>query len=274
VLNPFAQFLTFPDQTTRLRRDHEKYLTLIDTIAFVHQHQRPIRVAESAGQRVEYIEATLADIELANEIAHDVLGRSLDELPPQTRRLLTLIDGHVGAECQRQAIRRTEYRFARRTLREAIAWGDTQLRLHLERLVELEYLIPRRDGAGGKFTYELAYEVADSGDDKPRAQVAGLIEPAALQALVEARAASAAPMVAKSRGSDPEVAGRLRGDSGSLAGMSRGAKSADQPASMRVLAQNPDDEAEQHFQPTPRAGTSYTHTNGAELASLAAAAGA
>ena len=40
VLNPFASFLTFPDQTTRLRRDHEKYLTLIDVIAFVHQQDR------------------------------------------------------------------------------------------------------------------------------------------------------------------------------------------------------------------------------------------
>jgi len=270
VLNPFAQFLTFPDQTTRLRRDHEKYLTLIDTIAFVHQHQRPIRVAERAGQRVEYIEATLADIALANEIAHDVLGRSLDELPPQTRRLLTLIDDHVGAECQRLGLRRTEYRFARRTLREAIAWGDTQLRLHLERLVELEYLIPRRDGAGGKFTYELAYELADGGDDKPRAQVAGLIEPAALQALV--LGTSATTMAPKSRGSDPQVAGRLRGDSGPVAGMSRGAASADKPASIRVPSENADDEAEQHFQPMPRAVTSYT--NGAELAALAAAAGA
>jgi hypothetical protein len=271
VLNPFAQFLTFPDQTTRLRRDHEKYLTLIDTIAFVHQHQRPVLTAERAGQRVEYIEATLADIELANEIAHDVLGRSLDELPPQTRRLLKLIDGHVGAECQRQAIRRTEYRFARRTLREAIAWGDTQLRLHLERLVELEYLIPRRDGAGGKFTYELAYELAQQGDDKPRAQVAGLITPAALQALATElnTATTATATVTKSRGADPEVAGRLRGDSGPVAGMSRGAASADKPASMRVAAVDAEDEAEQHFQPAPRSRASYT--NGTEAPSLAAA---
>ncbi len=274
VLNPFAQFLTFPDQTTRLRRDHEKYLTLIDTIAFVHQHQRPIRVAERAGQRVEYIEATLADIELANEIAHDVLGRSLDELPPQTRRLLKLIDGHVGAECQRQGLRRSEYRFARRTLREAIAWGDTQLRLHLERLVELEYLIPRRDGAGGKFTYELAYELADAGDDKPRAQVAGLITPAALKALVAKAntAATATTTVAKSRGSDPQVAGRSRGDSGPVADMSRGAASADKPASMRVPAEDADDEAEQHFERARHSRTSYT--NGTEAPSLAAAAGA
>ncbi len=275
VLNPYAQHLTFPDQTTRLRRDHEKYLTLIDTIAFVHQHQRPIHVAERGdgtnAQRVEYIEATIADIALANEIAHDVLGRSLDELPPQTRRLLKLIDVHVGAECQRQAIRRTEYRFARRTLREAIAWGDTQLRLHLERLVELEYLIPRRDGAGGKFTYELAYELTDEltdvGGDKPRAQVAGLITLAALQAL----ASETTTTVEKSRGAEPQVAVRLRATSGPVAGMSRDIESADKPASMRVVAEDADDEAEQHVQPTAPARRSYAQNMGAS--SLAAAVG-
>jgi hypothetical protein len=272
VLNPYANHLTFPDQTTRLRRDHEKYLTLIDTIAFVHQHQRQVQVAERAGQRVEYIEASIADIALANEIAHDVLGRSLDELPPQTRRLLKLIDGHVGAECQRQAIRRADYRFARRTLREAIAWGDTQLRLHLERLVELEYLIARRDGAGGKFTYELAYELAG---DK-RAQVAGLIEPAALQAL--ALEDEATTTAAKSRGTEPQVAGRLRATSGPVAGMSRGAVSGDKSASMRVPSQDAEDEAQRHVSPTPEARRSYTsrtsHTQqGAEAASLAAAVG-
>ena len=257
VLNPFAKFLTFPDQTTRLRRDHEKYLTLIDVIAFVHQHQRPIKSAERAGQRVEYIEATLADVELANRIAHDVLGRSLDELPPQTRRLLTLIDGHVGAECQRQAIRRADYRFARRTLREAIAWGDTQLRLHLERLVELEYLIPRRDGAGGKFTYELAYELADAGDDKQRAQVAGLIDVATLKALMADT--KDAPTTPKSRGAAPELAGRLRATSAPVAGMSRASASADQPASMRAAAVDADDDAQTHCSGLNGIGTPYPH---------------
>jgi DNA primase len=252
VLNPFAQFLTFPDQTTRLRRDHEKYLTLIDVIVFVHQHQRPIKTAERGGQRVEYVEATIADIELANRIAHDVLGRSLDELPPQTRRLLTLIDGHVRAECGRQAIKRADYRFARRTLREAIDWGDTQLRLHLERLVELEYLIARRDGAGGKFTYELAYEIAG----EQRAQVAGLIDVAMLEALMaDAKAAPTAPM---SRGVGPEVAGRLRGDSAPVAGLSRASASPAKPASMRVASEQAGDAAPTHCSAPLRKPESYT----------------
>jgi len=179
VLNPYAQFLTFPDQTTRLRRDHEKYLTLIDTIAFIHQHQRAIKTAHRGAQRIEYIEVQLSDIELANRIAHDVLGRSLDELPPQTRRLLKQVDGYVVAECQRQGIKRADLRFSRRTLREAIAWGDTQLKIHLARLVELEYLITHRTKTGG-FDYELVYDTVASGGEHGSLRLPGLADVASL----------------------------------------------------------------------------------------------
>jgi len=225
VLNPYARFLTFPDQTTRLRRDHEKYLTLIDTIAFIHQHQRTVKTAQRGEQTIEYIEVTLADIELANRIAHDVLGRSLDELPPQTRRLLKLIDGYVNEQCAAQSIKRTDFFFSRRALREAINWGDTQLRLHLERLVELEYIAAKREGSGGKFVYELAYVV----NCETRAQVAGLIEVDALEAL------AVTATMPKSRGSTPEVAGRSRGDSAPFAGRLRPDESPTVALSIRVI---------------------------------------
>ena len=163
VLNPYAQFLTFPDQTTRLRRDHEKYLTLIDTIAFLHQHQRAVATTRRGGCDIEYIEATLDDIALANRIAHEVLGRSLDELPPQTRRLLQAIDGFVATCAASTETRRADIRFSRRTLREAIQWGDTQLKLHLARLVELEYIVVHRAANNG-FDYEMVYDLAAAGD--------------------------------------------------------------------------------------------------------------
>src|SRR5271167_4328661 len=91
VVNPYANRLTFLDDRTRTRRDHEKYLTLIDTIALLHQHQRVLRTANYGDRQVRYIEVTLEDIALANRLAHEVLGRTLDELPPQTRRLLGLV---------------------------------------------------------------------------------------------------------------------------------------------------------------------------------------
>ena len=42
----------------------------------------------------------LDDIAVANRLACEVLGRSVDELPPQTRRLLGLVDEMVTAACQ------------------------------------------------------------------------------------------------------------------------------------------------------------------------------
>jgi len=80
--------LTFLDDRTRMRRDHAKYLTLIEAITLLRQHQRDIKALRQGGAVIEYIEVTLEDIALANRLAHEVLGRSLDELPPQTRRVL------------------------------------------------------------------------------------------------------------------------------------------------------------------------------------------
>jgi len=91
VVNPYGEKLTFLDDRTRTRRDHKKYLTLIRTIALLHQHQREVKTRIERGRAVEYIEATLGDIAAANALAHDVLGRCLDDMPPQTRRLLGII---------------------------------------------------------------------------------------------------------------------------------------------------------------------------------------
>ncbi len=178
VRNPYADALTFPDERTRLRRDHEKYLTLIDTIALLHQHQRALRTAEHDGQRIEYIEVTLGDIEIANRLAHEALGRSLDELSPQTRRLLELVTGMVEKHCAAQAIARADYRFSRRDVREATSWSDFQVKMHMHKLEELEYVLVHRGGRGQSFVYELLYDGAGR-DGKPF--LMGLIDGAALK---------------------------------------------------------------------------------------------
>jgi len=157
VANPFAEKLTFIDDKTRTRRDHLKYLTLIRAIALLHQYQREVKTVDHKGQALRYIEVTAADIETANRLAHEVLGRSLDELPPQTRTLLRHIHRMVAAACQRQGIEQKDYRFSRRDVREATGWGNTQLKVHLRRLEEMEYLLVHRGGRGQSFVYELFY---------------------------------------------------------------------------------------------------------------------
>ncbi len=158
VANPYAPELTFLDDRTRTRRDHGKYLTLIRAIALLHQHQRPVKTIQQAGQVVEYIEVALSDIALANRLAHEVLGRSLDDLPPQARRLLLLLDRMVDERCAKAGIERSAYRFSRREVRDHLGWSDFQVRTHMEKLVALEYVLVHRGGRGQLFCYELLYD--------------------------------------------------------------------------------------------------------------------
>ena len=161
VVNPFADDLTFLDDKTRTRRDHMKYLTLIRTIALLHQHQRPRSRRSSIGDgRCAISRSRRGDIELANALAHEVLGRTLDELPPQTRRLLEhaasagRVDGmHAGSR-----FARADLRFTRRQIRALTGWGDTQLKVHLSRLAELEYVLIHRMKVGQGHDYELLYD--------------------------------------------------------------------------------------------------------------------
>ena len=69
VTNPYAPGLTFLDIQTRTRRDHMKYLTLIRSIALLHQHQRPRKTVQHNGKPFEYIEVALHDIAVANRLA-------------------------------------------------------------------------------------------------------------------------------------------------------------------------------------------------------------
>ncbi|MBD2801212.1 DNA primase, partial [Xenorhabdus sp. M] len=50
VVNPYASQLTFMSDKTRTRRDHMKYLTLIQSIALLHQYQREVKAAEHRGK--------------------------------------------------------------------------------------------------------------------------------------------------------------------------------------------------------------------------------
>ena len=68
-------------------------------------------------------------------------------------------------------------RFTRRELREATGWGDTQLKVHLARLVELEYLLVHRAERGQGYVYELAGQAGRG----RRPFVMGLIDVAALK---------------------------------------------------------------------------------------------
>lgn len=157
VVNPFANQLSFLSDKTRTRRDHMKYLTLIRTIALLHQYQREVKTVIHNGKPLKYIEVTLEDIDTANRLANEILGRTLDELPPQTRRLLMLISDMVQARCTALKLDKQDYRFSRRDVREHVGWTDFQIKTHMKKLEQMEYVLVHRGGRGQSFVYELMY---------------------------------------------------------------------------------------------------------------------
>ena len=224
VVNPYADQLTFLSDKTRTRRDHEKYLTLIDTIALLHQYQRTVKSARGAdGEALEYIEVIAADIEQANRLTHEVLGRSLDELPPQTRRLLTLVAGMVGECGAALELARRDIRFSRKDVREKTGWGDTQLKIHLGRLAELEYLLVHRADRGQGHVYELLYD----GDGSMAPHLIGLLDAGALGSYDKRRSGQKQPQSTPGR---PPVGG--------WSAPGRGGPSGGKPAAARAASES------------------------------------
>jgi DNA primase len=154
VVNPYANLLTFTSKSLRARRDHTKYLNLIQAISYLFQYQRQTHTVDYGGEAVEYINVTLADIYRANELAAEVLGRSLDELSPPSRKLLMLIrrmcEERAGEEDR-------ETHFTRRDIREYSGWSDFQVKTHIRQLEELEYLYSTVGKKGKEYVYELVY---------------------------------------------------------------------------------------------------------------------
>jgi hypothetical protein len=209
VVNPYADQLTFLDHQTRSRRDHMKYLTLIRAIALLHQHQREVKTLTHEGHELRYIEVTPKDIELANELALEVFSRTVDELLPQTRKLLTQLYEWVGGNCERMGSSQADFRFTRKQVREGLGCRDTQLRIHLDRLVSLEYVLAHRGRQGLGYTYELVFQ---GEDPNGRARLLGLIDPSCL---------ASTPTMTTSRGQHADFAGGLRVDDGVVSGGAR-----------------------------------------------------
>jgi hypothetical protein len=77
VVNPFMEYLTYPTERLLFRREQQKYLSLMNAIALLHQHQRETKREVEGDIEVEYVEVTVADVALANLLAQDVLSRAL-----------------------------------------------------------------------------------------------------------------------------------------------------------------------------------------------------
>jgi DNA primase len=155
VVNPFEPLLSYRDDRLAYRRDHPKYLNLILAVTFLHQMQRPRKHDPELG---DYIETTLDDIAIANELAHQLFGQSQDDLSFPSRQLLRLVGDYVSHRAAEEKKPPGAVEFTRRELREAIKWTEARLRLHLCELMRLEYVQATSGKWGKSFSHQLAVD--------------------------------------------------------------------------------------------------------------------
>jgi hypothetical protein len=188
VVNRYADQLSYADDRLQGRRDQPKYLNLINAVALLRQMQkqaRPVRNGEAG--TVAYIEVDKEDIRLANELATEILGHSLDELSRPATDLLQLLvkmqqagpaphapDGAKGTAKEKnpgrrppatdEAVRREAQwvqaapAFTRRQIREFTGWGNARVHRYLQELIELEFVLMEHGRNGVLHRYRLAYD--------------------------------------------------------------------------------------------------------------------
>ncbi len=163
VKNPYSHLLSYGDDRLQGRRDQPKYLNLIKSIAFLRQMQKSLKYEQKNGNAIPYIEVDAQDIEIANKLTHEILGRSLDELSRPGRDLLLLLDDMVERLFQEameknNKLKRTDICFSRRDIREFTGWTNSRVHRHLKELVDLEYVLVESGRNGSIYRYHLAYE--------------------------------------------------------------------------------------------------------------------
>ncbi len=156
VVNPFVEYLTYPSEKLIHRREQRKYLSLINSIALLHQYQREIKTAKRGEIEIEYVEVELSDIALANELAEEILGKAMDELAPPVRGMFEAITKACREKAAELKIKTEDVQLTRREIREMTAWSDWQVRMYCQKLVEMEYLFAVQAMNGKPSVYQLA----------------------------------------------------------------------------------------------------------------------
>jgi DNA primase catalytic core len=157
VKNEFEDELKrFYRSKLRSRRDYQKYIDLINTIALAHQYQREIKSAvDPTGATFQYIEATHEDIAIADDLLKDIMEQSVDERTPASKKMLEILTAWNEELPLNQP---RPYRWTRREIRERTGWSDTQVRMVLGQLVDLEYLVQIGQGGRGNL---VRYQLTD-----------------------------------------------------------------------------------------------------------------
>ena len=169
VVNPYTQYLDFAVSSQKTRRDHEKYLTLMDCVTLFHQHQREI-FTDASGQKC--VRTHLIDVAIAHFMARRLFPVTLDELPPQTRSFFDKNEAYIVKLADEKHVDVLNVWIYRLDMRRVTKLSNSRTAEHADRLIAYEYMVCRRDENG--IAYRLRFTPEENGHIRPGLQLADL----------------------------------------------------------------------------------------------------
>ena len=147
VVNPYADKLIIPESVFKPLRTNAHYLQFIEAISFVHQYQREIKTDITG---TPFIETTLEDIALANELLKEVLLAKSDELTKSCRDFLETLKILLQKEKKQS--------FFRSDIRASLKINPHNLNHYLKTLHFYGYI---KSVGGNRYKGGYEYEITD-----------------------------------------------------------------------------------------------------------------
>ncbi len=159
VYNPYCKYIRFPSARPSMRRAYEQYLTMIDTICYLRQMQKPdeIRSNPATGEEITCKACDLDDYRLAYDLfTGGLLQNSGFDIPTGTRKLHEAIREMVRAQAEKQNLKVNEVSFIQKQIREYTQLGGEFIKKHIRILTAYEYLeISGGRRHGTRYAYRL-----------------------------------------------------------------------------------------------------------------------
>jgi hypothetical protein len=153
----------WPFGRLQMRREQKKFVSLVKAVTLLHQYQRKTGTMKRIdGTKLEYVQATQKDVDLALELGREAFARNVDDVSPIGRRLLAHIIELVKEKYDdlkstdpKSDLLMSGVPFMRKELRERIGWSEPQVRRNIDHLVELGYIGRINGRQGSTFRYLL-----------------------------------------------------------------------------------------------------------------------
>jgi len=158
VLNFYSPFLDYDADDHLARRNNRKYLTIVNLVTLIHQHQREI--IDNNSKRC--VRTHIIDIAIGHFIFRRLFKNSLDDLPVQSRNLLNILIKHFLEKSKKEHVEFNKIQFYRKEVCKVSRLSMTRVHEHIRKLMFNEYLIDRRDASG--IAYRFNFSVTDNGE--------------------------------------------------------------------------------------------------------------